>query len=240
MGKRLKSQRRGKGSSRYRATKNARAESKYFSVSEKEQQSVERAQVIDLVTDPIRTTVLQKILNEQGQETFVVAPEGVVVGQEIEIGRNASVAVGSIMALQDIPEGCPICNIELTPGDGGQLVRSSGSYGLIVTKDSKKAYVKMPSGKNKPISLNSRATIGCVACGGRKEKPFVKAGAKFHAMKAKSRLYPRLRGVAQNVRDHPFGGAQHHPGKSKSTRRGAAAGRKVGAIASKRTGRRKK
>jgi large subunit ribosomal protein L2 len=90
------------------------------------------------------------------------------------------------------------------------------------------------------LPLNSRATIGNVSCGGRTEKPFVKAGNKFHAMRAKRKFYPWVRGVAMNAVDHPFGGAQHHPGKSKSTSRNAPPGRKVGAIASTRTGRRKK
>ena len=111
---------------------------------------------------------------------------------------------------------------------------------MLITKDAKKATVKLPSKKLVNLPLNVRATIGNVSCGGRGEKPFVKAGNKFHAMKAKKKLYPRVRGVAMNALDHPFGGAQHHPGKSKSTARNAPPGRKVGSIASKRTGRRKK
>jgi large subunit ribosomal protein L2 len=111
---------------------------------------------------------------------------------------------------------------------------------LIVSKDKNRAFIKMPSGKSVTLDLRGRATIGCVSCGGRGEKPFIKAGRKHHAMKAKKRQWPRVRGVAMNPVDHPFGGAQHHAGKSKSTSRHAHAGRKVGAIASKRTGRKKK
>ena len=145
-----------------------------------------------------------------------------------------------ILALKDLIEGCPVYNIEKFPGDGGSLVRSSGSYALIVTKDKKAVYVKMPSGKTMQLNPEARASIGISGAGGRKEKPFVKAGKKYKAMKARHKKYPTVRGIAMNAKDHPFGGANHHPGKSKSTARRAAPGRKVGDIASKRTGRVKK
>ena len=156
------------------------------------------------------------------------------------MGKTGEIAIGNILPLADIPEGCPIFAVETKPGDGGMMIRSSGLYGLIVTKDKSKAFIKMPSGKTKPADLRGRATVGCVSCGGRPEKPMIKAGKRFHAMKAKSKPYPSVRGVAMNPVSHPFGGSQHHAGKSKSTSRHAAPGRKVGAIASKRTGRKKK
>ena len=89
------------------------------------------------------------------------------------------------------------------------------------------------------MPLDARATIGVIAGGGRKTKPFVTAGAKFKSNESKKK-YPIVRGVAMNAVDHPFGGYQHHVGHSKSTSRHAPPGRKVGAIASKRTGRKKK
>lgn len=109
-----------------------------------------------------------------------------------------------------------------------------------MAKDNKNATIKMPSGNMIKLPLDVRATIGNVSCGGRQDKPMVKAGNKFYAMKAKKKMWPRVRGVKMNAVDHPFGGASHHPGKSKSTSRNAPPGRKVGAIASTRTGRRKK
>lgn len=96
------------------------------------------------------------------------------------------------------------------------------------------------SGKIKQIDLACRATIGCAAGGGRQEKPMVKAGTAFHLCKARKKWFPTVRGVKMNALDHPFGGSAHHAGKSKSTSRNAPPGRKVGAIASKRTGRIKK
>ena len=88
------------------------------------------------------------------------------------------------------------------------------------------------------LSPECRATIGVVAGGGRTEKPFVKAGNKHHKLTARGTKYPRVRGIAMNAVDHPFGGGgRQHPGKPKSISRDAPPGRKVGDIASKRTGR---
>ncbi len=111
---------------------------------------------------------------------------------------------------------------------------------MVMTKDERHAFLKLPSGKTIKVGLECRATIGNVSGSGRPEKPLVKAGAAHHRFKARSRMYPRVRGVAMNPLNHPFGGSAHHAGKSKSTARNAPPGRKVGAIASSRTGRRQK
>jgi len=239
VGKALRQQRRGKGGPTFEA-KHKGLKSGYNNVSEKQAREMERAQVLDLVKESGRSNILARIGFEDNTTNYVIAAEGLSVGQELQFGKTAGIAIGNVLPLSSIPEGCPIFNIELVVGDGGKLVRGTGVYALLVNKDRKAAYVKLPSGKTKEFGLASRATIGCSACGGRKEKPRVKAGTSYHFMAARSRHYPRLRGVAMNASDHPFGGAQHHPGKSKSTSRGAPPGRKVGSIASKRTGRKKK
>jgi len=239
MGKRLRSQRRGKGGPTFEA-KHTGIKSAYASLAGKQADDIVKGQVIDLVKPSGRNSILAEIRFEDETKSHVIAAEGIAVGQEIKAGQGAGTAIGNIMPLSSIPEGCPVFNLELVPGDGGKLVRGTGLYALLVNKDKKSAYVKMPSGKTKQFNLEARATIGCSAGGGRKEKPRIKAGVSHHFMKAKSRHYPRLRGVAMNALDHPFGGAQHHPGKSKSTSKNAPPGRKVGSIGSKRTGRRKK
>lgn len=240
MGKRLKHQKRGKGSQTYTATKRSMAKAEYNTLDERQAQGLVRAQVQGFLIDPLHSALLARVLYEDGSRGFLVAAESLQLNQEIQLGKKGELGIGNILPLSEIPEGCPIFAIEKTPGDGGLLVRSSGLYALIVTKDKRKAFVKLPSGKTAAVDLRSRATVGCAAGGGRREKPFIKAGAKFKALKAKGKPYPRLRGVAMNALDHPFGGSQHHPGKSKSTSRHAAPGRKVGAIAASRTGRRKK
>ena len=100
--------------------------------------------------------------------------------------------------------------------------------------------IKLPSGKNILVNGRCRATVGEVAGGGRKEKPFLRAGTRHHAMRASGRVYPRMRGIAMAVVYHPFGGGRHqHPGKSTSTSRNAPPGRKVGLIAPRKTGRKR-
>ncbi len=239
MGKRLRQQRRGKGSSTFEA-KHKGIKVSYRSLSERQAKSKIRGQVLDLVKESGRSSILALVGFEDGSTNYVIAAEGLAVSQPIEIGKNAGVVIGNVLPLVSIPEGCPIFNLELIPGDGGKLVKGTGVYALLVNRDKRAAYVKLPSGQTKPFKLESRATIGCSACGGRLEKPRVKAGNAFHFMAARSRHYPGLRGVAMNPSDHPFGGSQHHAGKSKSSSRNAPPGRKVGSISSKRTGRKKK
>ncbi|MFH1257180.1 MAG: 50S ribosomal protein L2 [Candidatus Diapherotrites archaeon] len=240
MAKRIKSQRAGKGSPTFMATKNGVADIKYITVGEKQRDGVLKGEVIDLVNDPGRTSVLAKIVFEDGREEFVIAAEGLGVGDRIAYGRKAGLAIGNVLPLGELVEGAPVFNIEKEMGDGGRIARASGLYALIMAKDKAGVSVKLPSGKIIVLPHESRATVGCCAAGGRPEKPLLKAGSNWHKFHARGHKYPGVRGVAQNPLSHPFGGYQHHPGKSKSTSRHAPPGRKVGAIASKRTGRRKK
>ncbi|MBT7241609.1 MAG: 50S ribosomal protein L2 [Candidatus Diapherotrites archaeon] len=235
MGKRLISQRRGKGSNTFKA-KLKGTKSRYTIQKEE----LLKGEVISLNKDTGRNAILSTIVFDNGQVEDVVAAEGLYVGQAIEQGRKATISIGNVGYLGELPEGCPIFNIEKIAGDGGTFAKTAGSYALLVTRDKKKATIKMPSGRLITLPLTVRATVGNSSCGGKGDKPMVKAGNKFHAMKAKKKFWPSVRGVAMNAVDHPFGGAQHHAGKSKSTSRNAPPGRKVGAIASRRTGRRKK
>jgi large subunit ribosomal protein L2 len=235
MAKRLYSQRAGRGSNTFKA-KLGGIKSQYANKSD----DLMKGEIIDFVKDTGRNAIIAKIKFDNGTEQSVVASEGTYVGQKVEQGPNPEWNVGNVSEIGNLPEGCPVFNIEKVTGDGGTLVKSSGSYALLITKDSKKATVKMPSGRLINLPLNVRATIGNVSAGGKREKPFVKAGAKYFATKAKKIFWPKVRGVAMNAVDHPFGGMQHHAGKSKSTSKNAPVGRKVGAIGSKRTGRRKK
>ncbi len=239
MSRRIDSQRRGKGGPAFRARKGGK-ESRYLSLRESKNKLI-KGHIVDLTKEPGRNTVMARILTENNDEFFSVAAEGLFIGEEIEIGKGASIEIGNILPLRDVPEGCPVFNIELVPGDGGAIARSTGSFAILVSKDDSKALLKLPSGKTKQVPLDSRATIGCASGGERTEKPFVKAGKKFYQVKAKGgRIFPVTRGVAKNASTHPFGGEQHHAGKSKSVSRHAPPGRKVGQIASKRTGRKKR
>jgi large subunit ribosomal protein L2 len=222
------------------STQKGRADVRYLRVSDYRDKGVLTGQIVELQTDAGRSGIVAKVLFEDGTQEYMLAAEGLMNGQTVEIGDNAQVAVGNVLPLAKVPEGCPVFCIEKSLEDGGTMVRSAGLYGLVMSKTDKSGLVKLSSGKMTQVPLKCRATIGCVAGGGRKEKPLVKAGAKFHLMRARRHHYPGIRGVAQNAVDHPFGGSGHHAGKSKSTSRNAPPGRKVGAIASSRTGRRKR
>ncbi len=236
MGKRLISQRSGKGSHTFKA-KHKGIEAKYII-----QQSDEmmKGEVSDLIKENGRHAIIAEITFVNGAKEYLPAAEGLALGKKIQQGKGIDIEVGNVSYLGDLPEGCPVFNIEKIAGDGGTLVKSSGTYALLMAKDSKKVTVKMPSGAMLTFPLNVRATVGNISCGGREDKPLVKAGNNYHLFKSKRKMYPRVRGVKMNAVDHPFGGASHKPGKSKSTSRNAPPGRKVGAIASSRTGRRKK
>ncbi|PKP54550.1 MAG: 50S ribosomal protein L2 [Candidatus Altiarchaeales archaeon HGW-Altiarchaeales-3] len=237
MGKRLITQRRGGGKSRYRSPGHR------FKSNAKYPGYEGSGQVIDILNDPGRTAPLAKILLENFDEILMIAPEGIRVGQWIELGKNAKPKQGSIMALNQIPEGTEICNIELRPGDGGKLVRASGGFASVISHDREKghAYVLLPSKKQVTINENSRATIGKVASGGRREKPMAKAGQMYHAKKARGKLYPRVGGIHMNAIDHPHGGGRHpHIGRPSCVSRNTPPGRKVGHIAPTRTGRKKR
>jgi len=188
--------------------------------------------------DPARSAPLAEIEFEDDDRRLVLAPEGVRVGETIQVGVSAEIKPGNTLPLAEIPEGVPVCNVESNRGDGGKFARASGVSATLLTHDRDVAVVQLPSGEVKRLDPQCRATIGVVAGGGRTEKPFVKAGNKYHKMKARGTKYPRVRGVAMNAVDHPFGGGgRQHPGQPKSVSRNAPPGRKVGDIASKRTGR---
>ena len=240
MARRIKSRRAGKGSV-FEVTKRAKADVAYVSYDEVQKSGFIMGEVTELIDDRGRSTVLAEVTFDDGRVAYLPAAESLYIGQKIKQGVKADLTIGNIMPLSEVPEGCPVFNIEGAPNDGGKYARSSGSYGLVVSKDLKSAYIKMPSGSQKIIDRACRATIGCAAGGSRKDKPFVKAGKKFHASKGRGgRSWPVVRGVAMNPVSHPHGGGGHHVGRSKSVSRHAPPGAKVGAIASSRTGRRKR
>jgi large subunit ribosomal protein L2 len=189
--------------------------------------------ILDLVHAPGRTSPLAEI-DLDGKVVKIIAAEGIQVGQQIQIGDAETVASGNIMSLGSIPEGTLVFNIEARPGDGGKFVRSSGNAAAIVSRG-EKVVLQMPSGAFKTFDPTCRASIGIVAGGGHREKPFGKAGAKFHAYRSKSKAYFKVRGVAMNPVDHPHGGGSHqHVGKPSTVGRNAPPGRKVGRLSPKR------
>jgi large subunit ribosomal protein L2 len=237
MGKRLISQNRGRGTPTYRSPGHKfKGAMKHPRVDDNE---TVYGTVIDIVHDPARSAPVVKVSFDNGEERLILAPEGISIGTKIACGISAEITPGNILPLAEIPEGIPVCNIESKPNDGGQFARASGVYGTVVTHDLGKTVVKLPSGEMKWLSPRCRATIGIVAGGGRVDRPFLKAGKKYHKMKSRAAKYPRVSGIAMNAVDHPFGGGNRkHPGRPTTVSRNAPPGAKVGHIAARRTGKR--
>jgi large subunit ribosomal protein L2 len=242
VGKRIRVQRRGRGGSTFRAATHKRvAPARYPSTTKlKEFESSFNCVIEELVHDPGRGTPLGLIRSEDGQTFFTVVPEGVYEGKQIQIGGRAAVDVGNIIPVGKIPEGTMVCNVELRPGDGGKLSKSSGSYATVITHTPNGTIIKLPSGKAKYVADYCRATIGVVSASGRTDKPFLKSGAKFHLMRARGRKYPRTSGRKMVAAVHPYGSSKRSARKVTTTSHGAPPGQKVGLIAARGTGRKNK
>jgi len=241
VGKRIRVQRRGRGSSTFRAATHKRvAPVQYPPMSKEEREGVIQGQIMEILHDPGRGSPLASIKLETGETYYSVVPEGVYEGQSTQIGEKASVEIGNVLPLGKIPEGTMVCNIELSPGDGGKLVRSSGSYATVVAHTPDGTILKLPSGKTRHVNDLCRATIGVISGAGRVDKPFLKAGAKFHLMKAKGHMYPRTRGIAMVAAAHPYGSSKRGGRKVTTVSRRAPPGKKVGLIAARSAGRKRK
>lgn len=238
MGKRIISQRRGKGSSKFRAPSHKfKAELMHPKAGIDE---TVRVLVVDVEHDTARAAPIIKASFDDGTSQYLIATEGMAVGQELMCGPDAEVKSGNILPLYKIPEGVQVCNIEGKPMDGGKFVRSSGTYATVVAHEDGRTSVQLASGALKWFNPECRALIGIVAGGGRVDKPFLKAGKKHYKMKVRATRYPRVRAVAMNPRDHPFGGGnRQHPSRGTTVSRNAPPGAKVGHIAARRTGKKR-
>jgi large subunit ribosomal protein L2 len=220
MGKRIISQRRGRGTSTYRVPKSSiKADVKYMDRS---------GSVIDIVNDPARDAPLAKIRYDDGSIGYLIAPKGMKVGD----------STGFIDHLGNVAVGSQVFAIEKSPNSGPAFCRTSGSFATVSSKAKNKVILKLPSKKVIELNPRCRVSLGIPAGDGKHEKPWLKAGKKWHAMHRKGKLYPRTSGVAMNAVDHPFGGPTK-PGKSMSVSRHAPPGRKVGSWGGRRSGKKK-
>ena len=153
--------------------------------------------------DPNRTANIALIHYVDGEKRYILAPNGLKVGDTVEAGENADIIVGNALQLKDIPVGTTIHNIELKPGKGGQLVRTAGAEAQLAGKEGRYGIVRLPSGEIRRIDIRCKATIGQV---GNIEHELVvigKAGKKRYQGKR-----PHVRGSAMNPVDHPHGGGE--------------------------------
>jgi len=241
LGKRIRVQRRGRGGPTFRAATHKRvAPVHYPPLSKKEVEGIIQGRVEEITHEPGRGSPLALMNLETGEKYYTIVPEGIHQGQTIQMGSKASVDIGNIMPLGYIPAGTMVSNIELQPGDGGKVSRSSGSYATVVAHTPLGTMIKFPSGKTRYLNDLCRAMIGVVSGAGRVDKPFLRAGAKFHLMRSRGRKYPRTRGVAMVAAVHPYGSSKRSGRKVTTVGRGAPPGQKVGLIAAKSAGRKRR
>jgi large subunit ribosomal protein L2 len=222
MGKRIIQQRRGRGSLTYRVPT--------YKFNPRLEYSDQPGKVVDIVSDRLKASPMAKILYSDRTISYMIAPEGIRVGD----------STGNLVVpLSSVTEGMQIFAIEIRPNSGPKLCRTPGSSATMVSRGKKECIIRLPSKKTKKLNPGCRATLGIPAGEGRKEKPWVKAGKKWIAMHSRGKLYPRTSSNAMNAVDHPFGGSYSGVNKPKSVSRHAPPGRKVGSISPRRSGKRK-
>ena len=165
------------------------------------------ATVKSIEYDPNRTANIALIAYADGQKAYILAPEGLKVGQKVMNGADAEIAVGNCLPLENIPVGTQIHNIELMPGKGGQLVRAAGNSAQLMAKEGKYATLRLPSGEMRMVPIGARATIGVIGNGEHALVNIGKAGRKRHMG-----IRPTVRGSVMNPNDHPHGGGEGKTG----------------------------
>ena len=161
------------------------------------------AKVIGIEYDPNRTANIALICYADGVKSYILAPEGLKVGDTVMNGPNAEVHTGNCLPLSLIPVGATIHNIELYPQHGGQMVRSAGNGAQLMAKEGKYATLRLPSGEMRMVPVDCRATIGSVGNGEHNLVNIGKAGRKRHMG-----IRPTVRGSVMNPNDHPHGGGE--------------------------------
>jgi large subunit ribosomal protein L2 len=161
------------------------------------------AKVSSIEYDPNRTARIALLTYEDGEKRYIIAPNGLKVGQILQSGAGIAPEIGNALSLGEIPLGTLVHNIELRPGQGGVLARSAGSYAQLTSRDGKYAIIKLPSGESRMILITCKATIGTVSNSDHAIERSGKAGRKRWLGRR-----PRVRGVAMNPVDHPMGGGE--------------------------------
>ena len=161
------------------------------------------AKVATIEYDPNRTARIALVVYADGEKRYIIAPNGLNVGDTIVSGKDANPEVGNALFLSDIPLGTIIHNIELRPGQGAVMARSAGAYAQLVAREGKYAILRLPSGETRMVLVTCLATIGVVTNSERGLERSGKAGRSRWLGRR-----PRTRGVAMNPVDHPMGGGE--------------------------------
>ena len=161
------------------------------------------ATVKSIEYDPTRSARVALLFYADGEKAYILAPDGLEVGQQVVSGENVAPEVGNTLPLAKIPLGTILHNIELKPGKGGAMARSAGTYVQLLAREGKYATVKLPSGEMRMVLITCLATIGSVSNSDHMNVRLGKAGRRRWLGRR-----PRVRGVAMNPVDHPMGGGE--------------------------------
>ncbi|MBD5115952.1 MAG: 50S ribosomal protein L2 [Ruminococcaceae bacterium] len=161
------------------------------------------AEVMTLEYDPNRTAFIALVKYEDGEKRYIIAPEGLKVGDKVRAGTDADIKPGNALPMVNIPVGTVIHNVELHPGKGAQLVRSAGNMAQLMAKENGYAMVRLPSGELRNVPENCMATIGVVSNADHANVNIGKAGRTRHMG-----VRPTVRGSVMNPNDHPHGGGE--------------------------------
>jgi len=153
--------------------------------------------------DPNRTSRIALLVYPDGEKRYMLAPNGLKVGQKVESGAGVAPEIGNTLPLAEIPLGTLVHNIELHPSQGGVMARSAGTYAQLTSREGKYAIVKLPSGEARMVLVTCRATVGIV---GNTEHNLERSGKAGRTRWLGRRS--RVRGVAMNPVDHPMGGGE--------------------------------
>lgn len=161
------------------------------------------AKVLGIEYDPNRSARIALLIYADGEKTYILSPIGLKVGDTVVSGQKADIKPGNALPLQNIPLGTTVHNIELSPGRGGQMVRSAGAGAQVMAKEGSYAQIRLPSGEVRMVLLTCKATIGQVGNIEHENVSLGKAGRTRHRG-----VRPTVRGVVMNPRDHPHGGGE--------------------------------
>jgi len=159
--------------------------------------------IVSIEYDPFRNSFIALVNYLDGEKRYILAPLGIKVGDTVQSGAEADVKPGNALPIKNIPVGTMIHNIEMAAGKGGALARSAGSFASLVAKEGRYATVKLPSGEQRLIHIDCRATVGQLGNLDAKNVVLGRAGRMRHLGRR-----PAVRGVAMNPCDHPHGGGE--------------------------------
>ena len=176
---------------------------KYRIIDFKRKKDDMEATVIGIEYDPNRSANIALIKYVDGELAYIIAPVGLKDGDKVQSGANSDIKPGNCLAIENIPVGTLIHNIELNPGQGGKMVRSAGQSAQLMAKEGKYAHVRLPSGEMRLVLAVCRATIGTIGNTDHENIKIGKAGRTRHMGKR-----PTVRGSVMNPVDHPHGGGE--------------------------------